>query len=92
MVKTEEIGVALTPSYTTECIISTEYVVPETANVTLDKDELNNIIEFIELNFIESIRNDTYIDNIDYIVSVVNALQKLRSAHNSLKKEESKND
>ena len=92
MEKAEEIGVVLTPLYTTEHVVSSEYIAPETASVTLDKDELNNIIEFIEFNFIESIRNDPDIDNIDYVVSMMSALQKLRFAHDYLKKEETKDD
>ena len=67
---------------------SVEYTTPPRAEVTLDKDELNNVIEFIELNFIESIRNDQDIDNIDYIISVMSALQKFRLAYASIKLEE----
>ena len=67
---------------------SVEYTPPPRAEVTLDKDELNNVIEFIELNFIESIRNDPDIDNIDYIISVMSALQKFRLAYASIKLEE----
>lgn len=67
---------------------SVEYTTPTRAEVTLDKDELNNVIEFIELNFIESIRNDPDIDNIDYIISVMSALQKFRLAYASIKLEE----
>lgn len=67
---------------------SVEYTTPPRAEVTLDKDELNNVIEFIELNFIESIRNDPDIDNIDYIISVMSALQKFRLAYASIKLEE----
>lgn len=67
---------------------SVEYTNPPRAEVTLDKDELNNVIEFIELNFIESIRKDPDIDNIDYIISVMSALQKFRLAYASIKLEE----
>lgn len=65
-----------------------EYTLPPRAEVTLDKDELDNVIEFIELNFIESIRNDLDIDNIDYIISMMSALQKFRLAYASIKLEE----
>lgn len=67
---------------------SVEYTLPPRAEVTLDKDELDNVIEFIELNFIESIRNDLDIDNIDYIISMMSALQKFRLAYASIKLEE----
>lgn len=63
-----------------------------TATVVFDKDELYNLIDFIEIEFIDSIRRDEEVDNIDYIISMMNALQKLRCAHNSLKKEEETND
>lgn len=62
------------------------------ATVVFDKDELYNLIDFIEIEFIDSIRRDEEVDNIDYIISMMNALQKLRCAHNSLKKEEATND
>lgn len=88
MEQVEEVGMVLTPLYATECIVNTEFIVPKTANVELDKDELNNMIEFIEINFIESIRNDTEIDNIDYIISMMSALQKFRNAYASIKLEE----
>lgn len=60
----------------------------QTETVTLDKDELYNVIDFIEVEFIDAIRNDTEIDNIDYIVSMMSALQKFRLAYASIKLEE----
>ena len=62
------------------------------ATVVFDKDELYNLIDFIEIEFIDSIRRDEEVDNIDYIISMMNALQKLRCAHDSLKKEATTND
>ncbi len=44
----------------------------------LTKSQIDNIIEFIELNFIPSIRVDTEIDNIDYVVDMMSALTTLR--------------
>lgn len=75
----------VTVEYTVDSI---EYTIPTRAEVTLDKDELDNVIEFIELNFIESIRNDPDIDNIDYIISMMSALQKFRIAYASIKLDE----
>lgn len=63
-----------------------------TTTVEFDKDELYNLVDFIEIEFIDSIRRDDAIDNIDYVVSMMNTLQKLRSAHDYLKKEETKDD
>jgi hypothetical protein len=61
---------------------------PITADITLEKDEIYNLIEFIEIEFINSVRNDENIDNIDYIISMMNALQKLRLAYASIKLDE----
>ena len=52
-------------------------------NVGFTKSQVSNMIEFIELNFIESIRQDTEIDNIDYIIDMMNALQILRKANDA---------
>lgn len=62
----------------------------ETCMVSLSKTELSNIINFIEIEFIDSIRRDEETDNIDYVISMMNALQKLRFAYDCLKKEETK--
>lgn len=51
----------------------------KTINVPLTKSQISNLIEFIDYEFIESIRRDEDIDNIDYIVDMANALQTLRS-------------
>lgn len=69
---------------------------PVTAEVTLEKDELYNLIDFVEIEFIDSIRKDEEVDNIDYIISMMNALQKLRAGYYQLtakiKTEESNED
>ena len=65
---------------------------PVTAEVTLEKDELYNLIDFIEIEFIDAIRRDEEIDNIDYVVTMMNALQKLRAAYACLKLEETTDD
>ena len=44
----------------------------------LKKSQVENLIEFIELHFIDSIRDDTDIDNIDYVVDMMDILTKLR--------------
>lgn len=67
---------------------STSAKSPLTETVTLDKDELYNIIDFIEIEFINSIRNDIDIDNVDYIISMMSVLQKFRLAYASIKLEE----
>ena len=49
-------------------------------HITLTNSQVRNLIEFIELYFIDSIRADTEMDNIDYIVDIVEALKELRKA------------
>lgn len=51
------------------------------------KSQLDNLIEFIELNFIDVLRNDTDIDNIDYVVNMMDALTKLRQTRSAMQKE-----
>lgn len=51
------------------------------------KSQVDNLIEFIELNFIDVVRNDTDIDNIDYVVDMMDALTKLRQARSAMQKE-----
>lgn len=56
----------------------------KTLNVELTKSQVDNLIEFIELNFIQSVREDTDIDNIDYIVDMMDALKTLRLVSKSV--------
>lgn len=51
------------------------------------KSQVDNLIEFIELNFIDVLRNDTDIDNIDYVVDMMDALTKLRQTRSAMQKE-----
>lgn len=51
------------------------------------KSQVDNLIEFIELNFIDIVRNDTDIDNIDYVVDMMDALVKLRQTRSAMQKE-----
>ena len=85
MMKPEEDKTVSTSNGDWDTIYGVEHLTPPRADVALDKDELSNVIEFIELNFIESVRNDTDIDNIDYIISMMSALQKFRDAYASIK-------
>ena len=51
--------------------------------LNLSKDDLHNIVEFIELNFFEHLKallNDDEIDNIDYIRSLLLVLDELTRA------------
>lgn len=51
------------------------------------KSQVDNLIEFIELNFINALRNDTDIDNIDYVVDMMDTLTKLRQTRSAMHKE-----
>jgi hypothetical protein len=48
--------------------------------VELSKSQCRNIADFIEFHFIESIRNDDYIDNIRYVADVSKAYEILKEA------------
>ena len=56
----------------------------KTLNVALTKSPVDNLVEFVELNFIQSIRDDTGVDNIDYVVDMMDALKTLRLASKSV--------
>ena len=51
------------------------------------KSQVDNLIEFIELNFIDIVRNDTDIDSIDYMVDMMDALTKLRQTRSAMQEE-----
>lgn len=50
------------------------------------QSQVNNLIEFIELNFINAVRNDIDIDNIDYVIDMMDALTKLRQTYSVMQK------
>lgn len=53
----------------------------------LTQSQVDNLIEFIELNFIDTVRNDTDIDNINYVVDMMDALTKLRQTRSAMNQE-----
>lgn len=48
--------------------------------VELTKSQCKNLADFLEFHLIESIRNDDYIDNIDYLVDMCKAYEVLKKA------------
>lgn len=54
----------------------------------LTKSQVKNLIEFIEFYFIDSIRQDTEIDNINYVIDMMDALTKLRSILDTMELED----
>lgn len=53
----------------------------KTIAIVLTKSQVENLIEFFELCFIDQIRNDTEIDNMDYMVDMINVYAKLKEAN-----------
>ncbi len=53
----------------------------------LTKSQVENLVDFIELNFIDFVREDEELDNIDYIIDMMDALTKLRATLDALKLE-----
>lgn len=58
--------------------------------IELTKSQVSNLIDFIEIDFYDAIRKDTDIDNIDYAIDMMNALQALRKALADVKDDEDK--
>lgn len=50
----------------------------ETYKVELTKSQVKNLIEFFQFNFIESVRRDEDIDNIEYLCDMCNLYQTLK--------------
>ena len=56
--------------------------------VDLTESQCRNLCEFIEFNIFEYIRNDTDIDNIEWLIDMIEAYQKLKDgAENEIQKE-----
>ncbi len=49
-------------------------------NVPLTLSQIKNLIDYIEIDFIGTIRRDECIDNIDYILNIMESLRALRIA------------
>lgn len=48
--------------------------------IDLTKSQVENLIEFFEVNFIRSVREDDGIDNMAYIVDMCHIYTKLKNA------------
>ena len=51
--------------------------------VELTKGQCESLVEFIELNLLDVIRNDPEIDNLNYVRNLLNALQTFEEAAKS---------
>jgi hypothetical protein len=50
----------------------------ETYDIVLTESQVKNLIEFFQFNFIESVRSDEDIDNIEYLCDMCNLYQTLK--------------
>lgn len=62
----------------------------KTFPIEFTKSQIDNLVEFIEWNFIDVVRKDEGIDNIDYIIDMMETLKKLRVAANEFNNEQIK--
>lgn len=46
--------------------------------LNIDKDTCRNIADFMEIYFFQNIRDDTDMDNIEYVRSLINAIDEFR--------------
>lgn len=53
--------------------------------IELSKSQITNLANFIQFNFIEEIRNNDDIDNINYLVDMCDAYKVLKEAEEQLK-------
>ena len=58
--------------------------------VHITKGQIESLIEFIDLNFIPSIRNDENIDNMDYICNICDIYRNLIKAQETIWNNEEK--
>lgn len=47
-------------------------------SINLTSSQVRNLVEFFEFNLIDNIRDDTEIDNIDYVVDMCEIYSKLK--------------
>lgn len=65
-------------------IISTPNYNNTTISFEITKGQIGSLIEFIDLNFIPSIRNDEDIDNMDYICNICDIYRNLTKAQETI--------
>ena len=55
-----------------------------TISFNITKGQIESLIEFIDLNFFPSIRNDVDIDNMDYICNICDIYRNLTKAQETI--------
>ena len=53
--------------------------------ITLSQGEVDNLVEFFEMEFLPMVRKDDTIDNMRYLTSMGDAFRKLENAQKRLK-------
>ena len=53
--------------------------------ISLSQDEVDNLVEFFELEFLPMVRRDDTIDNLRYLTSMGDVFRKLEAAQKRLK-------
>ena len=59
--------------------------------ITLSQDEVDNLVEFFELEFLPMVRRDDSIDNLRYLTSMGDVFRKLEAAQKRLKAKDPRN-
>jgi hypothetical protein len=59
--------------------------------ITLSQDEVDNLVEFFELEFLTMVRKDDTIDNMRYLTSMGDVFRKLEAAQKRLKAKDPRN-
>jgi hypothetical protein len=59
--------------------------------ITLSQDEVDNLVEFFELEFLPMVRKDDTIDNMRYLTSMGDVFRKLENAQKRLKAKDPRN-
>ena len=59
--------------------------------ITFTKDEIDNLIEFFELEFLPMVQRDDGVDNMRYLFSMGNAHRKLEAAQRRLNAKDPRN-
>ncbi len=53
--------------------------------IRLNENQIKSLVNFIEVELLDSIRRDEYFDNIDYVVNISTALVEMRNELNKFK-------
>ena len=59
--------------------------------ISLSQDEVENLVEFFELEFLPMVRRDDTIDNLRYLTSMGDVFRKLEAAQKRLKAKNPRN-